>query len=58
MAKEIIPKNSRYIPLTQQKWCCVPMCIQMVILKHGMPLISAEKWRIKGSGTFFETIKL
>jgi len=42
MAKEIIPKDSRYVPLTQQRFCCVPTCIQVVMLRHGMPLISAE----------------
>lgn len=42
MAKSIIPKDSRYIPLTQQRWCCVPTCIQMVMLRHGIPLIPAE----------------
>lgn len=40
--KEIIPADSRYIPLTQQKWCCVPTCIQMVMLRHKIPLRPAE----------------
>jgi hypothetical protein len=39
---EVIPSNSRYIPLTQQKYCCVPTCIQMVVYRHGIPLVSAE----------------
>ncbi len=39
---EIIPKDTRYVPLTQQKWCCVSTCIQMVMLKHNIPLVSAE----------------
>ncbi|KKQ45907.1 MAG: hypothetical protein US63_C0009G0018 [Candidatus Moranbacteria bacterium GW2011_GWC2_37_8] len=39
---KIIPKDSRYVPLTQQKWCCVPTCIQMVMLKHDIPLMPAE----------------
>lgn len=39
---DIIPNDSRYTPLTQQKWCCVPTCIQIVMLKNGIPLISAE----------------
>ena len=39
---EITPRDSRYIPLTQQKWCCVPTCIQMVLLRHNIPLQPAE----------------
>jgi hypothetical protein len=42
MNKDIIPKDSRYIPLTQQQYCCVPTCIQMVMLKHNIPLVPAE----------------
>lgn len=38
----IVPADSRYIPLTQQKWCCVPTCIQMIMLRHGIPLLPAE----------------
>lgn len=41
--KDVVPKDSRYIPLTQQKSCCVPTCIQMVMLKHNLPLIPAEE---------------
>jgi hypothetical protein len=40
--KEIIPSDSKYIPITQQKWCCVPACIQMIMLRHGLKLIPAE----------------
>ncbi len=40
--KNIVPEDSRYIPLTQQKWCCVPTCIQMVMIRHNIPLVSAE----------------
>lgn len=39
---QIIPKPTRYVPLTQQKWCCVPTCIQMVMLRHTIPLQPAE----------------
>lgn len=39
---EYTPADSRYIPLTQQPWCCVPTCIQMVMLKESIPLIAAE----------------
>lgn len=42
MKKEIIPKDTRYTPLTQQRWCCVPTCIQIVMLKNKIPLIPAE----------------
>lgn len=38
----VVPKDSRYVPLSQQKYCCVPTCIQMVMLRHNIPLISAE----------------
>lgn len=40
--KRIVPNDSRYIPLTQQKYCCVPTCIQMVMLRNNIPLIPAE----------------
>ncbi len=40
--KEIIPSDSRYVPFTQQKWCCVPTCIQMVMYRHRIPLMPAE----------------
>jgi hypothetical protein len=42
LMKTIIPKDTRYVPLTQQKWCCVPTCIQMIMLKHNIPLVPAE----------------
>lgn len=42
MPNNIVPADSKYVPLTQQKWCCVPTCIQMVMLKHTIPLIPAE----------------
>lgn len=38
----IIPSDTRYTPLTQQKWCCVPTCLQIVMLRHNIPLVSAE----------------
>lgn len=37
-----MPTDTRYIPLTQQRWCCVPTCFQMVMLRHKMPLVPAE----------------
>jgi hypothetical protein len=42
MNNNIIPSDSRYIPLTQQRWLCVPTCIQMLMLKHNIPLVPAE----------------
>lgn len=40
--QEYTPMDTRYIPLTQQPWCCVPTCIQMVMIKEGIPLMAAE----------------
>lgn len=37
------PKDSRYVPFTQQASCCVPTCIQTVMYKLGIPLIPAEE---------------
>lgn len=34
--------KSRYTPLTQQPYCCVPACLQMVMYKHGIPLLPQE----------------
>jgi len=42
MKKDVIPKDSRYVPLTQQKYCCVPACIQIVMLRHNIPLVPVE----------------
>ena len=39
---EIVPKDSRYIPFSQQPYCCVPTSIQMVMYRHNIPLIPAE----------------
>jgi len=39
---EAIPSDSKYVPLTQQRWCCVPTCIQIVMLRHQLPLVPAE----------------
>lgn len=38
----IVPLDTRYVPLTQQKWCCVPTCFQVVMLRHNIPLVPAE----------------
>lgn len=40
--KNIVPKDTRYVPFTQQKSCCVPACISMIMYKLGIPLISQE----------------
>lgn len=34
--------KSRYIPLTQQPFCCMPASVQMVLLKQKLPLLSQE----------------
>lgn len=41
--EDVVPSNSRYIPLTQQPACCVPTCFQIIMYKHNIPLIPAEK---------------
>ena len=33
----------RYMPFTQQPYCCVPACFQMVMYKRGIPLIPQEE---------------
>ena len=33
----------KHIPLTQQLYCCVPTCIQMILLKRSIPLPSQEE---------------
>jgi len=38
----IIPKDTRYLPLTQQKSCCVPASISIVMYKLGLPLLPQE----------------
>jgi hypothetical protein len=40
--KEIIPKDTRYVPFTQQNSCCVPTSISIVMYKLGIPLIPQE----------------
>lgn len=39
---DIAPADSRYVPFTQQAYCCVPTCFQMVMYKLGLPLMPAE----------------
>lgn len=38
-----VPSNSRYIPFTQQPYCCTPTSIQIIIHKLGLPLVSQEE---------------
>jgi len=40
--KTIAPTDSRYLPLVQEKCCCVPASISMVMYRHGIPLIPQE----------------
>ncbi len=36
-------ESTRYIPLTQQPFCCVPACLQMILLRRCLPLFAQEK---------------
>ena len=38
----VAPYDSRYVPFTQQAYCCAPTCIQMVMYKNKIPLVPAE----------------
>ena len=40
--KNIVPKDTRYVPLAQQRSCCVPTSISIVMYKLGIPLIPQE----------------
>ena len=40
--KNVTPKDTRYVPLTQQRYCCVPTSISMVMYKLGIPLMPQE----------------
>ena len=40
--KNIVALDSRYVPMTQQKHCCVPTCFLMLMYKLGLPLIPQE----------------
>ena len=37
------PNDSRYIPFTQQPYCCVPVNIQMIMYRNNIPLVPAEE---------------
>lgn len=40
--KDLTPPNTRYVPFTQEKYHCVPTCIQIVMYRQGLPLVPAE----------------
>ena len=40
--KNVTPKDTRYIPFTQQQSCCLPTSISIVMYKQGIPLIPTE----------------
>lgn len=40
---EASPNDSRYIPFTQQPYCCVPTSIQMIMYRNSIPLVPAEE---------------
>jgi len=40
--KNIIPLATRYVPFTQQKSCCVPASISIVMYKRNIPLLPQE----------------
>lgn len=41
--RTVTPGNTRYVPLTQQSYCCVPTSIQMVMYRNDIPLVAAEE---------------
>ncbi len=40
--QEIVPADTRYVPLQQTPYGCCPTAIQIVMLRHGIPLVPAE----------------
>ncbi|MCA9332751.1 hypothetical protein KDA00_02660 [Candidatus Saccharibacteria bacterium] len=40
---DIVQRNTRYVPFTQQASCCVPTSIQMIMYRNDIPLIPAEE---------------
>ena len=43
MTQSVVPTDSRYIPFVQQPYCCGPACVQMILYKNGLPLLSQEE---------------
>jgi len=40
--KSSVPKDSRYLPIVQQKYCCVPASLSVIMYKHDIPLMPQE----------------
>src|SRR6187401_2529326 len=40
---DVVPQDTRYVPFTQQSYCCVPTSIQMIMYRNGIPLIPLEE---------------
>lgn len=38
-----VPFDTDYIPLTQQYYLCVPTCLQMIMLRHKINIMSSEE---------------
>lgn len=43
MTTKKIRISPNYIPLTQQKYCCLPCCVQWVMLRRGLKLLSQDE---------------
>lgn len=43
MRYEVVPNDSRYVPFTQQGYCCVPTSIAMIMYRNNIPLIPTEE---------------
>jgi len=43
MAGSVTPIDTRYIPFSQQPYCCVPTCLQIVLYKNSLPLQPQEQ---------------
>jgi hypothetical protein len=43
MKYQAAPNDSRYIPFTQQRTCCVPTSIAMIMYRNNIPLIPIEE---------------
>lgn len=40
---EASPADTRYVPFTQQEFCCTPTSMLMIMYRNGIPLIPAEE---------------
>ncbi|HVS58669.1 MAG TPA: hypothetical protein VHD60_02940 [Candidatus Saccharimonadales bacterium] len=43
MATSVTPIGTRYVPFSQQPYCCVPTCLQVVLYKNSLPLQPQEE---------------